>query len=311
MLRLDRSLASVLALSTVLSAPALAQTNDPVLLVPPKATTPGSTGPAYGQEFQGTATPPSAAPVQSAPMPSMEVQEIHSPPVSQAQPYRPDSVTPASTPVQGQGTVAANAEDAADARSAIADAEATVIRLTGNSGFKKELGNLMDRAVGIMVIPSFLKAGFIVGAAYGNGLLMTRGADGTFSDPAFYRMTAGSVGFQVGMQDNEVVMVIMTQAGLKAIKEDQFKGGANVSVTFFLIGGGAEAATTTDVGEDIYAFSHSVGLFGGAGLEGTAVQPKTAWNEAIYGQGATPDAILDRSLTTPLATNLKSALGNR
>jgi lipid-binding SYLF domain-containing protein len=198
---------------------------------------------------------------------------------------------------------------ATDARSLIAEAEATVVRLTNNSGFKKELGQLIDRARAIMVIPSFYKAGFILGASYGNGLLMTRAADGTFSDPAFYSLTAGSVGFQAGLQENEVVMAIMTDRGLKAVMEDQFKGGANASVTFFLIGGGAEASTTLDVGQDIYAFSHSVGLFGGASLEGTAIQPKTNWNDAIYGVGATPNAILiNRALTTTLAESLKRSL---
>ncbi|WP_413204631.1 YSC84-related protein [Rhodospirillum sp. A1_3_36] len=340
MSRFIRALALGAPLALSLADPALAQNNGPVLLVPNSPSQPPpATGPAYGQEFstpQATTpqrpTPQGASPSNALP-PLLESQEIHTSPNGSSQPGRTAPATapmaapvtaPSQTPTpatrsdqptsqtQALSQMEMKNTSATDARSLIAEAEATVVRLTNNSGFKKELRQLIDRARAIMVVPSFYKAGFIVGAAYGNGLLMTRGSDGTFSDPAFYSLTAGSVGFQIGVQENEVVMAIMTDAGLKAVMEDQFKGGANVSVTFLVAGGGAEASTTTDVGEDIYAFSHSIGLFSGAGLEGTAIQPKTNWNDAIYGVGATPNAILiNRVLTTPLAEGLKRSLVER
>lgn len=205
--------------------------------------------------------------------------------------------------------VGPSAEAYADARAALSGAEATLVRLTTTSGFKDALASLIQRARAVMIIPDFYKAGFILGAAYGNGVLLARQPDGRFSDPAFYRLTAGSIGFQAGIQTNEVIMCIMTDAGLKAVLEDQFKGGANASATFFLVGGGADASTTTDLGEDIYAFSHSVGLFGGAGLEGTAIEPRHDWNVALYGSGTTPDAILFQGrVGTPFAESLKHLL---
>ncbi|GEO81108.1 lipid-binding SYLF domain-containing protein [Pararhodospirillum oryzae] len=208
----------------------------------------------------------------------------------------------------GAGAVPVS-EAAAEARALMGAAEATFVRLTADTGFGPTVRDLMTRARGVLIVPDFYKAGFFLAAAYGNGVLMARGPDGRWSDPAFYRLTAGSLGFQVGLQNNEVVMVIMTEAGLRAVMEDHFKGGATISATFFLVGGGADASTTTDIGQDIYAYSHSVGLFGGAGLEGTAIQPRTAWNEAVYGGGVTPDAILiQRVAHTDLAQGLHRAL---
>ncbi|MGB0695087.1 MAG: lipid-binding SYLF domain-containing protein [Rhodospirillaceae bacterium] len=200
-------------------------------------------------------------------------------------------------------------ESLREARAVIHSAEATVTRLLSEAGFSESLSGLIKDSRAVLVVPDFYKAGVIIGGSYGNGVLLVRGPDGFFSDPAFYRLTSGSVGLQLGMQNAETVIVIMTDEGLNAVMNDGFKGGANVNLTFGLIGAGADASTTSDVGEDLYAFSHNVGLFGGAGLEGTSIEPRDAWNYAFYGFTVTPEGILlNRETSHPDVFRLKNAL---
>ncbi|WP_157879169.1 lipid-binding SYLF domain-containing protein [Pararhodospirillum photometricum] len=287
---------------------AWSQSQGPIPLV-------GSGGsPAYGQEF-GTAPAPA-----SEALPEREVGRAPTPltpepagdgaTTSGSFSYSTDTpaAAPRATEAPGTGAPLSSAAQE-EAQALMSAAQATIERLTRDSGFQDTLKDLLRRARGVLIVPAFYKAGFFLGAAYGNGVLMARLPDGSLSDPAFYRLTAGSFGFQIGMQSNEIVMVLMTEAGLRAVMEDRFKGGATASATFFLIGGGADASTTTALGQDIYAFSHSVGLFGGAGLEGTAIEPRPVWNEAVYGGGATPAAIVLQGVArTPRAAALRQAV---
>ncbi|MBE1236540.1 lipid-binding SYLF domain-containing protein [Phaeovibrio sulfidiphilus] len=205
-----------------------------------------------------------------------------------------------------------DAEARRDARALILASEATLYRMMTDGGSAKSLNDLLPKARGLLIVPSFTRAGFIVGGAWGNGILMTRLRDGSWSSPAFYRLTAGSLGLQVGIQDAEIVFLLMTEAGIRAVMQDQFKGGATASATFLFVGGGAEASTTTNVGADIYGFSQSTGLYGGLNLEGTAVEPRYSWNQAIYGPGLSPAAIaVDGRAQTPLADGLKEFLAGR
>src|SRR5262249_31912982 len=141
-----------------------------------------------------------------------------------------------------------------------------------------ELDNQLADAKGVLIVPSFYKAGFFIGGAFGDGVLLARLPDGSFSDPAFYRMTAGSLGLQFGMVSQAVVFVIRTEKGLSAVMNDQFKMGANAGIAIGTIGAGAEAATTTHVGQDIVAYSKDSGLFAGGSIEGAAIQPRKDWN---------------------------------
>ena len=161
----------------------------------------------------------------------------------------------------------ARADDVVDARQVLDEAAITVERV--RTQLKPDMDDALARAKAVLVIPSFYKAGFIVGAAYGDGVLVTRQPDGTFGDPAFYRMTAGSIGLQIGMNSSEVI---------------------------FAIGVGAEAATTTNVGNDILAYSKASGLFAGGALEGAVIKPRKDWNAAVYGVGNdNPAAIVQRN----------------
>src|SRR6185436_18126951 len=97
-------------------------------------------------------------------------------------------------------------------------------------------------------------------------------------------MGSGSVGFQIGIQDSQFIMMIMTQKGLAAIMDSQFKLGADASIAIATIGAGVEGSTTGALGADIVAFSETRGLFGGVSVEGSIMGSKSSWNRAYYGQ---------------------------
>jgi lipid-binding SYLF domain-containing protein len=202
----------------------------------------------------------------------------------------------------------ARADDVLDARHVMDEAAITVDRVREETRRSGELDALLKDAVGVLIIPKFFKAGFIIGGAYGDGVLMARLAEGGFSDPAFYRMTAGSLGLQIGMQSAAIVFGIRTEKGLSAVLNDEFKLGANVGISVGTIGAGAEAATTTSVGQDIVAYSKNSGLFAGGAFEGAVIKPRKDWNAAVYGvNNDDPRVIIQRS-GLRAATNVKDAL---
>ncbi len=200
----------------------------------------------------------------------------------------------------------ARADDVIDARHVLDEAAITVERVRAE--LKPDMDNALSRAKAVLIIPSFYKAGFILGGAYGDGVLVSRLAEGGFSDPAFYRMTAGSIGLQIGMNSAEVIFSILTEKGVSAVLNDEFKLGANVGMSIGTLGVGAEAATTTNIGKDILAYSKTSGLFAGGAFEGAVIKPRKDWNAAVYGVGNdNPSAIVQRSQLRTAAT-LKDVL---
>lgn len=202
----------------------------------------------------------------------------------------------------------AHADDVVDARHVLDEAAITVQRVRDELKSSGDMDNLLQRSKGVLIIPSYYKAGFVIGGSYGNGVLLARLPDGNFGDPAFYRMTGGSIGLQIGMNSAAIVFMIMTEKGLSAVLNDEFKLGANIGMTLGTIGVGAEAATTTHVGKDIVAYSTSAGLFAGGAFEGALIRPRKDWNAAVYGVGNDdPHAIVQRGQLRA-ATTLKDAL---
>ena len=167
----------------------------------------------------------------------------------------------------------------------------------------------LDRAKGVMIVPEMVKAGFIVGGEVGDAVVLARGADGSWTDPSFHFMAAGSIGFQIGVEAKEIVIAIMTEKGLNALLTEQFKFGGDVSVTAGPVGGGVSAGSVGSVGADFVAFSKSKGLFGGGALDGSLIQPKPDYLEAFYGTAASPKQVLiERKFTNPDAAGLKRAI---
>jgi lipid-binding SYLF domain-containing protein len=164
----------------------------------------------------------------------------------------------------------------------------------------------------VLIVPALYKGGFIFGGQYGNGVLLSRMPDGSWSYPAFYTMEGGSFGLQIGLESTAVLFMIMDDKGLEAMLNNQFKFGADTGITVLVVGGGMGASTTSNLGADIYAFSLTgVGLYGGLSLEGTVLSARESWNAAYYGQNVASRAIiLDNSVSNPRADALRDFLAH-
>jgi SH3 domain-containing YSC84-like protein 1 len=143
---------------------------------------------------------------------------------------------------------------------------------------------LLRSAKAVLVCPRIFKAGFFFGGEGGNCVLLARAGNGTWSYPAFYSIGSGSFGFQFGIADNQLFMLIMTQRGLNAVLDSQIKLGANAGIAIATLGAGIQGSTTTAIGADIVAFSASRGLFGGVALEGSLMSSDSHADQSYYGQ---------------------------
>ena len=197
------------------------------------------------------------------------------------------------------------------ARETVAQAQSTAERMKANQDlekfhFSRELAN----ARGVVILPSVVKAGFIGAAEGDNGVLLARGADGTWSDPAFYTLASGSFGLQIGVQGVEMLMMLRSDKAVRAVMDNQGKFGADAGLTVGVMGYGVEGSTTTNFGADVLVYAYSfIGLYGGISLEGAALVRRNDLNAGYYGEGATPQAIVvDRAYSNPQAAGLKAAL---
>ena len=156
----------------------------------------------------------------------------------------------------------------------------------------KEFQKLIKKAKGVYITPSLLKGAFVVGVSGGNGLLLIRDKEsGKWMGPAFYTLGGASFGLQAGGEASEVVLLILTDRGVKAFMRSNFKLGADANIAAGPVGGGA-AAETANLSADILSFSRSKGLFGGLSLEGAVVKVRSGMNEAYYGKKLSPSQIL-------------------
>jgi lipid-binding SYLF domain-containing protein len=171
------------------------------------------------------------------------------------------------------------------------------------------LERYLPQARAVLIIPELIKGGFILGAEGGSGVLLVRGADGSWSAPAFYTLAAGSIGLQLGAQISEVVFALMTDGAVEALLDNEMKLGADASVAVGPMGAGIEASTTTNAGADILAFSRAVGLFGGGSLEGAKLISRQELNDEYYGAVAPARAVvIERKFFNPQSDKLRAVL---
>lgn len=205
-------------------------------------------------------------------------------------------------------TLARPAEALSDQQEIVDKARITFDKLITSPEFA-ELPGYVKRAKAIMIFPTLVKGGFILGAEGGSGVLVARDDKLGWSYPAFYTLAAGSLGLQIGGQVSEVVLTIMSDKALGAVIDNQMKFGGAVSIAAGPLGKGLEAGTTTNLSADVYSFAKTAGLFGGLSLEGAGVLKRDSWNTEYYGTGATPYAILiQRRYSNPNAQPLRDAL---
>lgn len=201
----------------------------------------------------------------------------------------------------------------ADQASVVNHALSTIERMKTDYNFQTSFQEHLDQAKAVLIIPNLYKGGFLLGGQYGNGVLLAKGADGQWSYPAFYSITGGSLGLQIGLESSAILFMIQTEKGLNSVLSSQFKIGADAGLTVVVFGGGLNASTTPTWKADIVAFALSgVGLYGGLSLEGTTVSPRESWNRAYYGQSLTARAIvLENAASNPQADRLRDYLATR
>jgi lipid-binding SYLF domain-containing protein len=175
---------------------------------------------------------------------------------------------------------------------AIVDRATLAVQEIMTSDRPTQAAALLRRARAVMVCPQVFRAGFIFGGEGGDCVLLGRDAAGSWSSPAFYGIGSGSVGLQIGVQDAQVMMIVLTERGLNALMDSQIKLGADASVAIAHLGVGVEGSTTAAVGADIVTFARTRGLFAGLTLEGSILSQRSAWNTAYYGRPVSPRQIV-------------------
>ena len=159
---------------------------------------------------------------------------------------------------------------------------------------------LLANAYGVAVLPGVIKFGFIAGGRYGSGGLVVREKSG-WSDPSFVTLTGGSVGFQIGAESTDVILVFKTRRGIEGITKGKFTLGADAAVAAGPVGRQAEADTDAQLKAEVYSYSRSRGLFAGVSLEGAALEIDNRANEAFYGRIITPKEIFSGAVAAPAA----------
>lgn len=143
---------------------------------------------------------------------------------------------------------------------------------------------ILERAEAIAVFPTLVKAGFVVGAQRGRGVISVRDPKtGAWSSPAFLTITGGSIGAQIGAQAVDLVLVVQNRRGLEQLLNNQFKIGADASVAAGPVGRDASASTDIQLRAQILSYSRARGLFAGVTLNGSTIRQDRDANERFYG----------------------------
>src|SRR6202030_1976790 len=175
--------------------------------------------------------------------------------------------------------------------------------------------DLIDKAECIIVFPSVLKAAFVVGGSYGRGAMTCRTGEhysGPWSAPSMMVMEAGSVGFQIGGQATDFVLLVINPRGAHSMLKSKVKLGADASVAGGPKGRTADASTDATLRAEVLSYSRSRGLFAGISLEGSTVRPDNDANERVYGKKlSAEDIIFKGAVGVPPAAQIMIAYLNR
>jgi lipid-binding SYLF domain-containing protein len=196
-------------------------------------------------------------------------------------------------------------------------AVAAALSVTGGSAFASEASRLAaaasavqeirnevppeywTRARCVLVIPELKKAAFIVGGEYGKGVMSCRAGD-QWSAPVFMQIAKGSWGFQAGVEQADLVLLVMNESGVQKILQNKVNLGADASVAAGPLGRRGGVSTDAVATAEILSYSRSKGLFAGIDLSGGVLRPDEDANKGVYGSNATPNTILaTREMSAP------------
>jgi len=170
--------------------------------------------------------------------------------------------------------------------------------------------DITEHAQCIGVIPGLKRAGFIIGAKYGKGVLVCRTDSGRWSAPSTVRIEGGSVGLQIGAGETDLVFVVKNRSGEEKLMQDKFTFGADASAMAGPVGRTAQAQTDAQLHAEILSWSRARGAFAGISLEGSTLRPDRDDNRSIYGRDVTQREILTGAVQPPPeADKLYGAIG--
>lgn len=163
---------------------------------------------------------------------------------------------------------------------------------------------LLDKSECAIVIPGLKKGAFIIGGKYGKGFFTCRNTNGEgWGSPAAVIVEGGSVGFQIGGSENDVILLVMNKKGANRLLSNQFKLGGEASVAAGPVGRTSSANTDVALTAEILSYSRSRGVFAGVSLEGSTLRQDLDGNKDIYGKTMTNKEIIEGNPKPPAAAN--------
>ena len=173
--------------------------------------------------------------------------------------------------------------------------------------------NLLDKAACVVVFPSVKKGAFVVGVSYGRGAMTCRSGENfnsSWGAPSMMALEGASVGFQIGGQATDFVLLVMNAGGANAILSSKVKLGGDASVAAGPVGRNASAETDVSLRAQILSYSRTRGLFAGISLAGSTIRPDNDANTRVYGRtiSAKDIAIFHETNIPPAAQTLVSTL---
>lgn len=175
--------------------------------------------------------------------------------------------------------------------------------------------DILDRAECVIVLPSVVKAAIGIGGSFGRGVMVCRSGEhftGPWGAPAMYALEGANIGFQLGGQATDFVLLVMNPRGAESLMESKVKLGADAAAAAGPKGRTATAATDVVMRAEILSYSRSRGLFAGISLEGSTLRPDGGANEKLYGRKLTAKEILrEGKAGRPAAASMLDAQLNK
>lgn len=205
-------------------------------------------------------------------------------------------------------TVSGTSFAAATADSIISGA-VSIIEEMSSQGDVSSMADTVNASRAIAIVPSMVKAGFIIGGEYGEGLIL-RHENGKWYGPSFYNIGGGSFGFQAGVQSVALLLSVSNERGVGAFTGSKTKLGGDFSIAAGPVGRRAEAATDAQIKASIYSYSIAKGLFAGVSLDGSVISISVKRNKEYWGDKVTAKEALNKPADDKRILPLVNALDN-
>jgi lipid-binding SYLF domain-containing protein len=168
---------------------------------------------------------------------------------------------------------------------------------------------LLREAQGVVIIPSVVKVGFVIAGRFGRGVALVRTPEGAWRAPVFVTFTGGSVGWQIGVQSTDVVLVFKNRRGIESLLTgSKFTLGADAAIAAGPVGRQASTGTDIKLNAEIYSYSRSRGLFAGVALDGSVLQVDNNANLAFYTGGVVPESAVQLAMLLARDTQTAGAV---